>query len=167
MKIRCACGNLVRDQTDFIPYKARVIADQDWSDALDALDADQLWSLSRTMWQCTECGRLFIEDHDDRLRVFAPDSPAAPSDLLRSVHRDAWKRPLVGHWRTWTSASDGPPGELWWGIGVADEGMEDFDRWEDLERRYYEVFERLRGGGLLRSAFLRRGGDMVHEWPSP
>ncbi|MGP4029326.1 hypothetical protein [Actinomadura sp. 3N407] len=41
----------------------------------------------------------------------------------------------------------------------------EFDRWDDLERRYFEVFERLRGEDLLRSALLRRAGRTVHRWP--
>ena len=28
-KLGCICGHVIRDQTDFIPYKARFIRDQD------------------------------------------------------------------------------------------------------------------------------------------
>lgn len=158
MKIRCACGELIVDQTDFISYKARFIADQDWDDAVG--DEDRLWSCSRHMWQCLACGRLYIDDHDGGLQCFVPESAEAPVNLLRSVHRDRWKRPMVGNWRTGADR-----GDLWWGFGVSDEGMEEFDRWDDLERRYFEVFKRLRGEDLLRSALLRRAGRTVHAWP--
>jgi hypothetical protein len=36
---------------------------------------------------------------------------------------------------------------------------------EDHERRYREVFQHLRDNDILRSAFLRRGDEMVHTWP--
>ena len=29
---------------------------------------------------------------------------------------------------------------------------------------YYEVFERLKSGNLLRGAFLNKDGDRIHEW---
>ncbi|MFG2087491.1 hypothetical protein [Spirillospora sp. NPDC048824] len=160
MKIRCSCGELILDQTDFLPYKARFVSDMDWDDVHEGDVQERLREWSRSMWQCTGCGRLYLNDHGGGLQCFVPESAEAPVDLLRSVHRDRWKRPMVGNWQT-----DAERGELWWGFGVADEGWEEFDRWDDLERRYFEVFERLRGKGLLRSAFLRCAGRIVHEWP--
>lgn len=158
MKIRCACGEDVRDQTDFISYKARFIADMDWDDVFEGDVEERLRGWSRSMWQCSGCGRLYLDDHDGGLRCFVPESAGAASGLLRSVHGERWQRPVVGSWRAGR-------GELWWGFGVADEGWEEFGRWEELERRYYEVFERLRREGVLRSAFLRREGAPVHKWP--
>ncbi|TDC81156.1 hypothetical protein [Actinomadura sp. 7K507] len=163
MKISCACGEVIPDQTDFIPYKARFVADMDWDDVAEGDVGERLWEWSRCMWQCTACGRLYVEDRQGGLHCFAPEKAGVPSDLLGSAHGDAWKRPLVGNWRA--RASGGPPGELWWGFGVSDEGMEEFSRWSDLERRYHEVFERLRDRDVLRSAFLRHEGRIVHEWP--
>jgi hypothetical protein len=185
MKISCVCGNRISDSTDFIRYKVRFIADQDWYDVVDASEEPEsvityrgdeptgtasmarhrLWRWSRTMWQCTRCGHLWLEDHEYEVRGFAPIEPSTPRNLLRSIHEDRWKRPLVGGWRTWVR--DGPKGELWWGFGDAEEGFEEFEQWDQLERRYYEVFERLRAKDILRSAFLRNGDRMVHEWPSP
>jgi hypothetical protein len=34
MKITCICGNVLRDQTDYIPYKAHLVADQDYEEML-------------------------------------------------------------------------------------------------------------------------------------
>jgi hypothetical protein len=61
MKIGCRCGALIRDQTDFLSYKAYLVADQDWFDVLDELATGSerrtlLQEASREMWQCTRCG---------------------------------------------------------------------------------------------------------------
>jgi hypothetical protein len=185
MKISCACGSTISDNTDFLSYKARFVADQDFYDVVDASEGSEitvsyrddepagtssvarhrLWRWSRTMWQCTTCGCIWLEDHEHGIRGFTPIESSTPHNLLRSIHEDRWKRPLVGAWRTWIT--DGPKGELWWGFGDAEEGFEQFERWEQLEQRYHEVFRRLLDKEILRSAFLRDGDRMVHEWPRP
>jgi CheY-like chemotaxis protein len=38
MKINCICGNVLRDQTDHIPYKAHFVADQDYEDQLVGIE---------------------------------------------------------------------------------------------------------------------------------
>ena len=180
MKLLCPCGATIHDGTDFKLDKARFIADQDWFDAVDVpagLSAaqvqetvgDQLRDVGRSMWQCAQCGRLAVDDHDYVVRWFEPVDEATPRALLGSVHRDRWRRPMAGSWRS--RAGNPANGELWWGPGGSDgdddEGFETFDTWEDLERRYHEVFTRLRDRGVLRSAFLRRDGLTVHHWPEP
>jgi hypothetical protein len=185
MKIGCTCGSTISDQTDFLSYKAHFIADQDWYDVVDAAEGSELavtyrndqpsgtssmarhrlWRWSREMWQCKACGRLYVEDHDYAIQGFTPDEASPPHNLLRSIHGDRWKRPLVGGWRTWIK--DGPKGELWWGFGDAEEGFEQFEQWEQLEERYHEVFRRLLDKDILRSALLRYGDRTVHEWPHP
>ena len=39
MKIGCHCGAVIRDQTDHIPYKARLTPDQGWTMVWDAFDS--------------------------------------------------------------------------------------------------------------------------------
>ncbi len=72
---------------------------------------------------------------------------------------------MVGQWQWWLR--DGPKGELWWGFHVDDEGFEQFETWDELQRRYFEAFHGLRDNGVLRSAFLRNEKGTVHVWPEP
>jgi hypothetical protein len=168
VKLQCRCGATIRDQTDFIPYKAYLVADEDWFDVLDDVDArrgdDLLRAASRTLWLCTSCGALHIDGHEGELHVYVPADGHPVPDLLRSHLLDRWKRPMAGIW--WPGRPSGPPGELWWGSTHGDHGWEEFVSWPELERRYHEVFTRLRDDGTLRSAFLRRDGELVHRWPT-
>lgn len=61
MKLECVCGNMIRDQTDNIPYKARFIADEDhilfWEGLVDtvlalikARDEGKLAEFVDTFW---------------------------------------------------------------------------------------------------------------------
>ena len=38
MKIKCQCGAVIVDQTDYLPHKAYIIPDQEWFGILDAID---------------------------------------------------------------------------------------------------------------------------------
>ncbi len=104
MKIRCHCGATIYDQTDYLPHKAHVIPDQEWFDALDAIDdaienagptpAEKeaacmkvrryLWGITRLAWQCQECGRVYIDDQQNELRELLPASDEVPRELFRS-----------------------------------------------------------------------------------
>lgn len=68
---------------------------------------------------------------------------------------------MAGTWDDQRVAGQ-PKGQLW---SNAEEGMfEPFDDWSQLERAYYALFERLCSAGRLRSAFLRKDGEIVHSW---
>ncbi len=193
MKIKCACGNIIYDQTDMISYKASFVADQDFIDLSDALDqhiqslaatltgtpTDKASSVveqtmhdvqetlrsftSRKIYQCTTCGRLYVDDARFDSQVFVPNDSSVPRNLLRSIEGDNWKRPLRGRWSQWKTSPD--QGELWWGFGDAEEGFEQFQDFDALQRRYFEVFARLRQRDIVRDALLRNGDDIIHEWP--
>jgi hypothetical protein len=170
MKITCVCGQLIPDQTDFISYKAWIIADQDWYDAL-AGAPDDAWRLSRTMWQCRSCRRLYIDDRDGNLHRFDPAEPTVPDNLLASKLGAHWKGMLRGHWRkpaSWLREQ----GEVWWQCGDGDAGFEKITSRGEVIRRYHEEFERLRSNDTLRDAFLddTEHGDpaerwILHRWP--
>ena len=86
MWIKCRCGNPIHDSTDKIPYKARFIPDKIWFDIFDEICAGiekgfskeeltdliyaQIWDNAVSMYQCTECGRLFIENKDNSYTIF-------------------------------------------------------------------------------------------------
>ncbi|ATL69065.1 hypothetical protein [Nocardia terpenica] len=170
MKIACVCGGLIVDNTDYVSNKAHLIADQDWDDALD--DAAGEWhpdnlarKWSRLMWQCRRCGRLYVDDPTGTVHRFDPAESTVPHDLLASARGARWPGFLRGRWQA-PVISDRSPGELWWQCGKDDSGFEDLVSWEELERRYYEEFQRLHDLGILRSAFLWVDGGMSHQWSS-
>jgi len=51
-RLDCACGNTIRDNADFLPYKARLLPDEDTERAVPE---------DRDMFECEECGRLWIQ----------------------------------------------------------------------------------------------------------
>src|SRR5258708_4381410 len=69
-------------------------------DAIDYSAHTAILRYTRTIYQCLECGRVFIEDHHGELHIFlpAPGEPIAPA--LLSIEGDHWKGPLTGHWKT-------------------------------------------------------------------
>ncbi|MES2659583.1 MAG: hypothetical protein V4689_13275 [Verrucomicrobiota bacterium] len=105
MKIQCDCGEIVHDGTDDLPHKAHVIPDQQWNTLFEALDwlietrcttaiqrdeaCNQVRQLitrvARTAWQCSACGRLFIEDHARNLHCYPPGYPSTARELLREI----------------------------------------------------------------------------------
>ncbi len=96
MKITCRCGALIPDQTDSLPHKAHVIADEAWHGLLDRLDADVVDRLAagrlsadgaamvarmllseaaRPAYECPACGRLYVDDPQGALQSYAPEGP--------------------------------------------------------------------------------------------
>ena len=105
MKIDCHCGAHIVDQTDDLPHKGHLITDQEWFAIFDALDDELIDALvdgrldkqaayhlvrqilgrsARLMWQCRECGRLYIDGLHGQLRGFVPQDEPADRELLRS-----------------------------------------------------------------------------------
>lgn len=88
MKFNCVCGNRINDTTDYLPYKAYFIPDQDWFAMLnvlrDAIDSagqsgtptseeveKRLWEFSQIAWQCEECARVYLEAPGKHLYRFS------------------------------------------------------------------------------------------------
>ena len=38
MKIKCTCGEIIPDQTDYLSYKAHIIGEKNYFDFLDTID---------------------------------------------------------------------------------------------------------------------------------
>ncbi|MEK7953476.1 hypothetical protein [Luteolibacter soli] len=164
MKFACACGNLIPDQTDYLSYAAHLIADQDLYDAtaMSERGSSDWWpSLTRKLYQCDSCGRLWIEDRGRELRAFVPEEPAP--HFLSSIHGDQWKRILRGEWRDERVIATLPRGFLGW-AHLSEEDHATFDDWGLLERAYYDRFEELKKRGILRDAMLTKNGETVHSW---
>ena len=105
MKINCHCGEQISDTSDYISHKAHLIPDQDIYGVMDGLDDEVidrvasgelsvqdaymvsrriLYSPIRTMWQCFECGRLYIDGPDSELHCFRPDNEQTEKRILRA-----------------------------------------------------------------------------------
>jgi hypothetical protein len=105
MKIGCHCGNTLFDQTDGLPNKAYLIPDQGWDAMWEAIEeevvsavaaglikpADAAWKArllvnaagKRMMWQCSGCGRLYIDDRHGNLQCFLPSTADTEKEILR------------------------------------------------------------------------------------
>lgn len=103
MKIGCFCGATIFDNTDGHSDKAHLFPDQVWNSFFDALDVlakagpnpdeqraawkplmQMFATKKRLMWQCSVCGRLYIDDQDHTLQSFLPSSEETPKEILRS-----------------------------------------------------------------------------------
>ena len=96
-RLGCKCGFVFHDNSDGHYWKAHLITDRDWFPLLDmangliespdpdrgALCHTLLHNLSgkdacvqsRDLYQCPECGRVYIEDPDGRFFCCAPEDP--------------------------------------------------------------------------------------------
>lgn len=155
---------MIRDQTDYLSHKAQVIADQDLFDALDVSEAGPAgWfpAMTRSLYQCTNCGRLWFETHDDRLVSFVPEGDAR--GILGSVFGERWKAPLRASWED----SRNPPGMLSVARGI-EQRVIMFSDWDELAAMYHRILTEREEDGTLRDAMLTRNGQAVHVWsPSP
>jgi hypothetical protein len=177
LKIGCECGGVIIDQTDYLPYKAHLISDQDWFDFLDAIDEvveksgptnrdkenvlmcvrSLAAKLAKSIYQCTSCGRLYVQNLRHEFEVFEKPFKFEGRSILGSAYGDGWKRTLIG---SWEEGRDGLiKGYLW-----EEENNKSFQQWEHLENQYLSRFEELKGRKVLRSALLKRNGDVIHCW---
>lgn len=104
MKIQCHCGATISDGTDSLPQKGHLIADQDWFAVLDVIDdrviapvasgavskeaafmlfREIVSKASRVMYQCSGCGRLYVDDAEGRLHCYVPSAPGTSKGILR------------------------------------------------------------------------------------
>lgn len=104
--IRCHCSYKIHDSADYLRYKGRIIADQDYFDYIDSVaeiiesecpDRKKLLvnfyckfiDIIKTVYQCPKCGRLYIECENE-LFCFSPENHT-DKDVLKSVHGEKWK----------------------------------------------------------------------------
>jgi hypothetical protein len=160
MKFRCQCDNVIPDQTDFLPYKGHLIADQDWEDFHESYREPWRFdhSVVRTCYQCSACGRLYLEGPNSQLVCFVPEGEV--QQVLQSSRRSAWRAPLIAIWQD--VPSHGRKGHI---ECSADGGAyEEFEDWSTMEKAYFKLFAELRALNRVRSAFLRCNGKTVHSW---
>ncbi|HWL08108.1 MAG TPA: hypothetical protein VNQ76_06885 [Planctomicrobium sp.] len=104
MKFDCHCGDRIADHSDDLPHKAHLIPDQNWNALWDRIDDEILPKLEkgrqnlettamqlrilfgdaiRAMYQCRECGRLYINDEHGKLHCYVPQDDAASCTILK------------------------------------------------------------------------------------
>ena len=90
---------------DDLPSKGHLIPDQEWFAVFDDLDDEVVNPLaaglvsaeeaymrlrqiisgrSRLMWQCSICGRVYIDDTKGKLQCYAPENTETQREVLRS-----------------------------------------------------------------------------------
>jgi hypothetical protein len=92
MKIKCKCGSIIVDQTDCLKSKGYIISDTQWFEFWDAIDeaieksgpskidkeraSTQLGQqqIFKTVWECSDCGKLFVDSKNGKLISYSPDS---------------------------------------------------------------------------------------------
>lgn len=105
MKIGCHCGATIYDSTDYLSYKAHLTPDQELYGVWDGIDDEVIdrvaagelavkdaymlsrqiiSSPTRMMYQCFECGRLYIDGPDGKLHSFVPENEESDKRILRS-----------------------------------------------------------------------------------
>ncbi|HSA12514.1 MAG TPA: hypothetical protein P5205_19315 [Candidatus Paceibacterota bacterium] len=79
------------DTTDDIPYKARMVADEDWNRFTESCEQAEYYDqrLVTAIYQCPDCGCLRIEKPAGKVVFFKPEDDTVPKALLRSVAGDA------------------------------------------------------------------------------
>ena len=106
MHFYCTCGRCIHDITDNIPYKAYLLSDEDEDRYCEAIEAVmrtedltmdervnrivislQTRYLSRCIYQCPDCGKLFVDDNDYKLHSFVPEEPV-DKQLLTAARED-------------------------------------------------------------------------------
>jgi hypothetical protein len=165
MKFRCRCGEIISDTTDYLHYKARLIADQDWYDFLESETegGGHDWRLTSEIYQCTKCGRLIFFKPDNHGVFFKlEEETEGNKKLLCSVKRSQWKRNLLGSWNS--REKEFAKGHIVF-QDCFGEGYEKFDDWAVLEKRYFEILEQLKQSDTLRIAWLTKDGKMLYQWP--
>lgn len=182
MHFYCTCGNRISDTTDFLSYKAAIMANQDEQDFFDEIEKEikdeQITReecvdrvllqhtgkyLNRNMYQCSQCGRLYVEDATYNFHVFAPEGEAS-KQLLTSVEGEKWKGLLWGEWDDEKPEWREHHGFLEVNTNKPLPGVIFEDDKEEFQKKYYEMFEKLKQEGVIRSASLKINKQWMHRW---
>ena len=81
MKLRCECGFVIHDNTDYQENKAHFVPDESWEEMCEKIEGGMSpWDASvmyqRHLYQCYECSRIYIENVDGSFTSFKPDADA-------------------------------------------------------------------------------------------
>lgn len=157
----CYCGHIIFDVTDYLSYKARYIADQDYYDYLDeyekTITEKQFYVLNnytRDIFQCPNCSNLIIFSNKKRFD-FKPLTLNA-DNLLLSRSGNKWKGMLRATFRQESS-------EVYWQTNQ-EQGFRQGLQLSELKALYYRKFEELKALNILRDAYLVVNGITEHQF---
>lgn len=180
MYFYCKCGSRISDITDYLPFKARMIADQDWIDFLETIEdaitskepdrekvADEFYSTAfnehrRMIYQCPECGRIYINGEGNSLYSFRPEMPVS-TKLLQSSKGENWKGHLKAEWKDEKPEWSEHHGYIWPEVN-GDYRTIKLDDYNEFAEKYYQLFEELKAKGVLRGSVMKRNGKRLHDW---
>ncbi|MCG8330334.1 MAG: CpXC domain-containing protein [Chitinophagales bacterium] len=92
MKIKCTCEHIIVDQTDFLENKGYLIPDTKWFNFWDSIDKAieesgpspkekeaacmqlRKQNIFKMLWECPNCGKLFIDGGKGTLILYSPDN---------------------------------------------------------------------------------------------
>ncbi|MCM1506505.1 MAG: hypothetical protein NC177_05145 [Ruminococcus flavefaciens] len=178
-KLKCCCGHIISDTTDYISYKGHIIPDQDECDYFDraeeliksdnpdknSLMCDFLYSVNdKIIYQCTECGRLYIEDNN-KLFCFMPENHNN-TKILNSVHGEKWKGFLHAEYNDKKPEWRECKGYVRADVNCPCESIHSDDM-NEITDGYYRILDELKKAGVIRYATLKINGKIVHEWDNP
>ena len=104
MKISCHCEKVIVDQTDYLPNKGHIIPDKEWFSILDAIDdaieksgstkkekenacmeIRRIFNkLSKTAWQCSNCGSLYVDKTGHKLDWFQVGTEDTSKNIFKA-----------------------------------------------------------------------------------
>ncbi|MEO3945520.1 hypothetical protein [Gorillibacterium sp. CAU 1737] len=191
MNFRCECGQRIHDNTDYLSYKGYLLSDQDQFDLFDEIDdaiensgpssrdkeeasmriRSLLSALLKTVYQCSNCGNIFINDDLHRLDMFRRANPGN-QNLLESALGDKWRGFLYADWKDkvpdWQS-SNGTLYNKTNGSSLPEPSVVDgnYGDWETLEKDYYRFFHDLKTKDAIRFSQLKKNNTVIHSWSLP
>lgn len=107
MWFNCACGYRFHDNTDNLPFKGYVLADEDINEFTDSFDKyadaprktrEDKWrrddictnslKMMRDIYQCPKCGTVYFSDFKgNKLHTFVPAEPFEMDDVIKEKLR--------------------------------------------------------------------------------
>ena len=177
MHFYCKCGCRISDTTDYLPYKGYLVADQDWFDIWDKLNElvlseaadrekqfDELFfsDMSRTVYQCPQCGNLYLEGEGNQLIGFAAEE-GTDTHLLESRLGENWKGMLYAYWEEKTGDWNPHKGTIFVEVNGKNRNTYFYEEYEEFEKEYCRLFHELKDI-CLRGASLRVENARVHSW---
>ncbi|MBR3045912.1 MAG: hypothetical protein IKI45_15695 [Oscillospiraceae bacterium] len=190
MNFACRCGYVFHDNTDELSFKAHILADQDTNEFWNLFeDAEKPHTakeqhrilgqvsglLRKCIYQCPECGRLFLKDANGSLTMFTPSDTAEPEPevnrhMLISSHGENWRGILYGEWHD--------PKPVWMehagSVGAVinpPEPAQSYDDFAETERQFHTMFEKLRAEDRIHYAafhvYEQGGSRCIFSWNRP
>ncbi|MBD5158691.1 MAG: hypothetical protein HDT23_00325 [Ruminococcus sp.] len=176
--LKCRCGHIIRDSSDFLSYKGSIIPDQDEDDFFnrteEMIKSDnpdknnlicdflcELAGMTKTVYQCSQCGRLYIENNNE-LFCFIPENHNN-NGVLKSVHGENWKGFLHAEWNDTKYEWQDYKGYVSADVNYPCESIHSDDQNEIIDG-YYKLLDKLKKFDVIRHATLRINGKLIHEW---